>query len=335
MKKVFLSALVLSTMAMEAQQSFSGFRESPYAGVLQATTNPAYMISSKRSWDASLFVLNVGVNNDAIPLDADINKRINDFVRLDASNPLAKNNDINVRFNVDVLGPSVFVKLNDKHAVGIFTRVRALGNINNFDAKMIQSYISDYDKLELRNNYSLNLNDQEVVVHGFSEVGFSWAGELYFDGHNAIKAGASLKYIMGAGNLYAGFRDFNGTASLTTDPVTKKVNKSDYKFKINKYGEVFAKNGERVWGYPDTQDFQGYLEAEIFYIRITFVGKEPYLLPKTKYLFNPALSSVRVYDRGNGQYMIDFMGGDGAEGYNALFVFDEKGLIKRYLYRNF
>ena len=79
--------------------------------------------------------------------------------------------------------------------------------------------------------------------------------------------------------------------------VTKKVNKSDYKFKINKYGEVFAKNGERVWGYPDTQDFQGYLEAEIFYIRITFVGKEPYLLPKTKYLFNPTLSSVRVYDR--------------------------------------
>lgn len=234
MKKVFLSALVLSTIAMEAQQSFSGFRESPYAGVLQATTNPAYMISSKRSWDASLFVLNIGVNNDAIPLDADINKRINDFVRLDASNPLAKNNDINVRFNVDVLGPSVFVKLNDKHAVGIFTRVRALGNINNFDAKMIQSYISDYDKLELRNNYSLNLNDQEVVVHGFSEVGFSWAGELYFDGHNAIKAGASLKYIMGAGNLYAGFRDFNGTASLTTDPVTKKV-----KLNINSTNGVF------------------------------------------------------------------------------------------------
>ena len=117
--------------------------------------------------------------------------------------------------------------------------------------------------------------------------------------------------------------------------VTKKVNKSDYKFKINKYGEVFAKNGERVWGYPDTQDFQGYLEAEIFYIRITFVGKEPYLLPKTKYLFNPALSSVRVYDRENGQYMIDFMGGDGADGYNALFVFDEKGLVKRYLYINF
>ena len=42
-----------------------------------------------------------------------------------------------------------------------------------------------------------------------------------------------------------------------------------------------------------------------------------------------------LYYRGNGQYMIDFMGGDGAEGYNDLFVFDEKGLVKRYLYINF
>ena len=246
MKKVFLSALVLSTMAMEAQQSFSGFRESPYAGVLQATTNPAYMISSKRPWDASLFVLNVGVGNDAIKLDTDINKSINDFARLDASNPLAKNNDINLRLNVDVLGPSLFVKLNDKHAVGIFTRVRALGNINNFDAKMIQSYISDYDKLELRDNYSLNLNDQEVAVHGFSEVGFSWAGELYFDGRNAIKAGASVKYIMGAGNLYAGFRDFNGTASLTTDPISRKttlaINSTNGTFDIINGGTDFLNN---------------------------------------------------------------------------------------------
>ena len=114
--------------------------------------------------------------------------------------------------------------------------------------------------------------------------------------------------------------------------VTKKVNKSDYKFKINKYGQTIAGKGETVWGYFYSKD---YPKKEISYIRITFVGKEPYLLPKTKYLFNPILSSVRVYDRGNGQYMIDFEGGDGAEGYNALFVFDEKGLIKRYLYRNF
>ena len=116
--------------------------------------------------------------------------------------------------------------------------------------------------------------------------------------------------------------------------VTKKVNKSDYKFKINKNGvtEMITEKGESVWGYFYSKD---YPEKEIAYIRITFAGKMPYLLPKTKYLFNPSISSIRVYDRGNGQYMIDFEGGDGAEGYDALFIFDEKGLVKRYLYRNF
>ena len=95
---------------------------------------------------------------------------------------------------------------------------------------------------------------------------------------------------------------------------------------------MITEKGESVWGYFYSKD---YPEKEIAYIRITFAGKMPYLLPKTKYLFNPSISSIRVYDRGNGQYMIDFEGGDGAEGYNALFIFDEKGLVKRYLYRNF
>ena len=223
MKKVFLAALLMSSMAMEAQQSFAGFRESPYAGVLQSTTNPAYMISSKRSWDASLFVANVGFGNDAMKLTADIMKDFNNFAKTDTSNPLLNRNDINARINIDVLGPSVFVKINDKHAAGITTRLRAMVNINQFDAKMIQSYIQEYDKLELKSDYKLDLNNQEIVGHAFSEVNFSWAGELYFDGNNALKAGASLKYLMGAGNLYAGFRDFSGTASITFDEINRKT----------------------------------------------------------------------------------------------------------------
>ena len=51
---------------------------------------------------------------------------------------------------------------------------------------------------------------------------------------------------MGAGNLYAGFRDFNGTASLTTDPVTKKVklniNSSNGVFEIVNGGTDFLNN---------------------------------------------------------------------------------------------
>ena len=223
MKKVILSALFLTTIAMEAQQSFAGLRESYYSGVIQTTANPAYMISSKRPWDASLFLVNFGLANNAIKMDTDITKSFNDFTRNDANNPLLRER-IDAKVNVDVMGPSLYVKINDQHTVGVFSRVRALGNVRNFDAKLLQSIFTDAEKLDLDQSYQLNLNNQEIAAHIFSEIGFSWAGELYFDGHNAIKAGASLKIIQGSGNVYAGFRNFEGaTASLTVDRATQST----------------------------------------------------------------------------------------------------------------
>ena len=208
---------------MEAQQSFAGLRESYYSGVIQTTANPAYMISSKRPWDASLFLVNFGLANNAIKMDTDITKSFNDFTRNDANNPLLRER-IDAKVNVDVMGPSLYVKINDQHTVGVFSRVRALGNVRNFDAKLLQSIFTDAEKLDLDQSYQLNLNNQEIAAHIFSEIGFSWAGELYFDGHNAIKAGASLKIIQGSGNVYAGFRNFEGaTASLTVDRSTKST----------------------------------------------------------------------------------------------------------------
>ena len=223
MKKVILSALFLTTMAMEAQQSFAGLRESFYSGVIQTTANPAYMISSKRPWDANLFLVNFDLANNAIKMDTGLMNSFNDYTRSDANNPLLSHN-INAKLNIDVLGPSLFVKINNQHTVGVFSRVRALGNVRNFDAKLLQSIFADEKDLDLTQPYNLSLNNQEIAAHIFSEIGFSWAGELYFDGHNAIKAGASLKIIQGSGNVYAGFRNFEGaTASLTVDRSTKST----------------------------------------------------------------------------------------------------------------
>ena len=208
---------------MEAQQSFAGLRESFYSGVIQTTANPAYMISSKRPWDANLFLVNFDLANNAIKMDTGLMNSFNDYTRSDANNPLLSHN-INAKLNIDVLGPSLFVKINDQHTVGVFSRVRALGNVRNFDAKLLQSIFADEKDLDLTQPYNLSLNNQEIAAHIFSEIGFSWAGELYFDGHNAIKAGASLKIIQGSGNVYAGFRNFEGaTASLTVDSSTKST----------------------------------------------------------------------------------------------------------------
>ena len=57
----------------------------------------------------------------------------------------------------------------------------------------------------------------------FRKLVFHGLVSFIFDGHNALKAGATIKYLMGAGNIYAGFRDFSGTASITYDQVSKKA----------------------------------------------------------------------------------------------------------------
>ena len=183
--------------------------------------------------------------------------------------------------------------------------------------------VNDKELIELKINfgdYAENTHDTIVKLNILKE-----ANHFFIIGYTYPK----IPYKETEGNeLLVSNKD------IKLEFFTKKVNKSDYKFKINKNGvtEMITEKGESVWGYFYSKD---YPEKEIAYIRITFAGKTPYLLPKTKYLFNPSISSIRVYDRGNGQYIIDFGGGDGAEGYNALFVFDEKGLVKRYLYRNF
>lgn len=224
MKKVILSALFLTTMAVEAQQSYVGLRESNYSGIFPVTSNPANMISSKRSWDANIATVNFGFGNNAIKLTPNITDSFNEYTRVDTQNAIFGYNNINAKINVDVLGPSAFVKINDQHTVGIFSRVRLLGNVRNVDAKMLQSFVSDLDKLELKTPYQVNLNDQEIVVNAFSEVGFSWSGEVYFDGTNTVKVGASAKLVQGSGNVYVGFKDFEGSATLTPDTDKDKVN---------------------------------------------------------------------------------------------------------------
>ena len=205
--------------------------------------------------------------------------------------------------------PSGWYEVSTQHKVQGFVHKSRIQKVNDKELIALKINFGDYAE---------NIHDTIVKLNILKE-----ANPFFIIGYNYPK----IPYKETEGNeLSVSNKD------IKLEFVTKKVNKSDYKFKINKNGQTIAGKGETVWGYFYSED---YPKKEISYIRITFVGKEPYLLPKTKYLFNPTLSSVRVYDRGNGQYMIDFMGGDGAEGYNALFVFDEKGLIKRYLYRNF
>lgn len=65
--------------------------------------------------------------------------------------------------------------------------------------------------------------------------------------------------------------------------------------------------------------------------------EKKYNLPQStyEYMFEPSLESVKVYKRGTNQLIIYMSGADGSEGYEVIFIVNENGLVKRYVYQNF
>lgn len=212
MKKILFSILALTAFNTQAQQSFAGLRTSYFGGVHQVLNNPANIVGSARTWDVNLFSTDVNLANNAIGFTFDLEKSFNDFTKLDSNNPLLSGKNVNAGVNADILAPSFFVQFG-KHSVGIFSRARIIADINNIDATILENFILNKNFNNI-NNYNVNINNQAVVGNAFTEIGLTWAGILLQDETHTIKAGATIKYVKGATTLYAGFKDFNGRASL-------------------------------------------------------------------------------------------------------------------------
>lgn len=211
MKRILFSVLALVAVSTQAQQSFAGLRTSYFGGVHQVLNNPANIAGSARNWDVNLFSIDANLGNNAMGFGFDLEKSFNEFTKLDNSNPLLSGNNINAGINVDVLAPSFFIQFG-KHVVGITSRARVIADINNIDAKVLESFL--VDNLDVRNYPSISLENQGITANAFTEIGLTWAGILFQDETHTIKGGASIKYVKGAGTLYAGIKDFSGRATL-------------------------------------------------------------------------------------------------------------------------
>lgn len=84
----------------------------------------------------------------------------------------------------------------------------------------------------------------------------------------------------------------------------------------------------------DGIDRDVYEEIDNIYI---FIKGNGYHLSKSsfKYLFQPTLDGVEVFKKEDNQLIIKIPGGDGGESYEAIFIVNDKKLIKKYVYRNF
>jgi len=225
----------LASFAMNAQ-SYIGFLTDNYSGVNNVISNPANIVDSRLKVDVNLAGASVLLGNDY--LGVKLTDVFDDEYDLDDA--LRSPEDENTLFgNIDILGPSFSISLNEKNAIAIFTRARAFVNINNISGDNISTLEDGFDDSQ---DFLVNEDAVYASANIWSEIGLSYARVLLDKEVHFLKGGISLKYIAGLGNAYA-----------VTDNFQVDFDADGIQVAGNTFGSVDT-NGTLTYGFSENFD---------------------------------------------------------------------------------
>ena len=122
-------------------------------------------------------------------------------------------------FNTDILGPSATISLTPRDGLGLITRMRVMGNVNNLGNSLFQllgNANPDY--------YNLNVINRSLQsrMTAFAEGGVSYGRVLMKTDASELKVGVTGKYIFGL--AYASVS--SGQMNVDIDPANNILNAS-------------------------------------------------------------------------------------------------------------
>lgn len=222
MKKIsnvalFIVFLLISFKNLLGQSfSFPGTRMGNYTGVQSVYFNPAQAADSRYKFDINLFGINAGLGNNKASFS--LNSVLSTFNSNDALNSLFSGDGrISGQLNVDVLGPSFLISLPKKSGIMISTRVRGQLSITDIDGKLAKSVLDDLGN-QINLPYTISSgNNMRINSTGWAEYGLTYARVIKDQGKHFLKAGATIKYLSGAGNSYVQLDQLSGT--ITNNPL--------------------------------------------------------------------------------------------------------------------
>ena len=209
----YIAIISLLTAANSFGQQFIGLMAKDYAAIQFVPNNPAWVNSAATGVEVNVFGANITAGTNAYLLkrdwlfggsysgaqeQVDYYKNLNEYKK-------------HIWGNVDVLGPAVSFNYKEKHNIGVYTRFREVvrvGNITNTEFKLFGKMDAAYY------NVPLNFDKAGISTHSFAEIGFSYGQELRNDYYHKLRAGVTVKYLMGfaAGSIYT-----KGTTYIQSD----------------------------------------------------------------------------------------------------------------------
>jgi hypothetical protein len=211
MKKFLLSISLMVIACVLNGQDFTGYRSGNYTGVNSVFFNPANIADSRYRFDFNLFSVSTNVGNDQASFNL---KNIGNSFNTDSisNRILGQNAGKSSGFvSTDIHGPSIMFNAGKKMAFAITTRGRVMGNIKDVDGKLVDKISKDVSN-DPSLPYTISSgNNMRFNANAWTEIGISAARVISDKGKHFFKAGASLKYLAGAGNAFFNIGNLSGT----------------------------------------------------------------------------------------------------------------------------
>lgn len=199
-----LQLLLLFVTSLAFGQSFTGLKQDNYAGIHGVIANPANVYNTPYKVDINLFSTSVLAGTNAFNFDIDkLDQDGYDLLDDEESKRFSNTNFLNV--NLDILGPSFLININEKSSAALTIRGRAVGNANNINGNLIDEFETIEDGLngiiDLRQGKSNN------TANVWTEIAATYGLELIKNEDFLISAGVTAKYLIGNGALTADLDD--------------------------------------------------------------------------------------------------------------------------------
>ncbi len=231
----YLLGVILLTMAWASDaQHLLGLTPSNYAGTNALAHNPALVADTRYKLYVNLIGNDISLINNYLSYTApfSIIKLFNNNVSSEFRNSRGqiifkeeylteKLNGRDKRANVggDLRGPSLLFTLNDKHAFALTSRMRYGVNVRDVSeptARLMRYGPGNINVARLADNQHFKLN-----ANGYAELGLTYGRVLVNDGDMFIKAGITIKRLIGLFNLHF----INNNASFKVVPKPSTPNK--------------------------------------------------------------------------------------------------------------
>jgi hypothetical protein len=233
-KKLFSFLFLVFTFPTFAQQ-WLGISGSNYAGTNSVYNNPANLADSRYKLYVNLvgndlFFANnyVGWNAPYSLIQLLTNSAAQEYrnskgviVFRNAYYDINKGGEpFNANLINDLRGPSAMFTINDKHSVGLLTRIRTITNLNNFSEPLAEVIRLGTDTLLLKNQ-PFNLSRTSVNINSYAEIGLSYGRVLKDEDEDFFKVGITVKRVVGIYSSHANIEEAN--YEIVDDPTGLNV----------------------------------------------------------------------------------------------------------------